>query len=196
MQILRSAYCKKAVSGELTKDSRLSESFVANGGILGTDVWMCSPAYWSWEQTRISFLGDLEHQRRCLKGRPLKKNFALVRCITCLQTLHKTPFCWLIFVSDFLTGNKGVRIGKSLHGTITPAVLRDSKNGVMPSMASCLSGYWALQGLKSDFGVMTTGSQSLMRPTSYLLTAHSVIGRVCPLSLPAAYTPGPPPGGV
>lgn len=67
-----------------------------------------------------------------------------------------------------------MRTGDLSRGIVTPAALRDSKTGVMPSMASCLSGYWALQGLKSDFGVMTTGSQSLMRPTSYLLTAHSV----------------------
>lgn len=56
---------------------------------------------------------------------------------------------------------------------------RESKTGVMSSMASCLSGYSALHGLKSDFGMITTGSQSLMRPTSYLLTAHKVLGTSC-----------------
>ena len=70
-------------------------------------------------------------------------------------------------------------IGESLHRTITPAALRDSKNGGKLSVAFCLSEYLALQGLKSDFGVMTTFSQSLTRLTSYLPTAQSVLGLSC-----------------
>ena len=41
----------------------------------------------------------------------------------------------------------------------------------------CLSGYCCLHGIQSDFGVILTGSQFLMRPTLYLSFAHSVSGR-------------------
>ena len=55
-----------------------------------------------------------------------------------------------------------MRTEESSQGTITPAVLRNSKTGVMPSMASCLSGYWALQGQKSAHSALGTSRRAVI----------------------------------
>lgn len=73
----------------------------------------------------------------------------------------------------FLTGNIGVRTGESLHGTIMPASRRDSKTGVIPSIASCFKGYFFKRGLYSDFGWTTRGLESFISPTSYFFCPNA-----------------------
>ncbi len=77
------------------------------------------------------------------------------------------PFRRLTLIVHFLTGEIEVCTGDISH-SMTPAFFNNSKTGVIPSMASGLSGYCCWQGLKSDLGVITTGSAFLIKSTSCL----------------------------
>lgn len=57
-----------------------------------------------------------------------------------------------------------------------PALTRDRKTGLMPLSASGFRGYCSLRGLCVVLGVIVTDSTPFIKPTSYLLSAHSVFG--------------------
>lgn len=144
--------------------------------------------YWLSESTGI--------KKKCLTGPPLRNELLLLmefetRWYSYL--VRKVPWAELTDwpseghgrisihlesqgVWFFFTGNKVDCTGHLGHGAITPEYKSESKTGLIPVKASGFKGYYFWHRRKSDFGVITTGSQFQMRPTSYLCLAHNEPG--------------------
>lgn len=87
-------------------------------------------------------------------------------------TAHQSAGCpWSLI---FFTGNRGVRTREEGHGTKAPVANEELNvsNSLWFEKILCLT------GVKEDVGVIT-GSQSLIRPMSYLEVAHTSSGVWC-----------------
>lgn len=92
----------------------------------------------------------------------------ITACKSCTKHHSTGSPNFLFYLFIFFTGNSGVGTRDVGHRTFNPAFNSDSKTGLIPSIVFCFRGNCFWHGRKEDLAVITTGSQSLISPTSYL----------------------------